>query len=88
LQRSAARRLYDLLVAREGVYGIQDKHGWRTVREKLTIDKLERHLAGEFRIGTYSFTPRGLVKWICLDSDIGTSQVRRVLTGGACRVVR
>jgi hypothetical protein len=32
-----AERLYELLVARDDVYGVETDEGWRTERGKLTV---------------------------------------------------
>jgi hypothetical protein len=64
-----AERLYELFVGRDDVYGVETASGWRTERGRLTLEHVERHLKGEFTLGVYPFTRRGLVKWILADLD-------------------
>ncbi|MBS7635747.1 hypothetical protein KEJ37_00135 [Candidatus Bathyarchaeota archaeon] len=64
-----AERLHSLFVARTDVYGVEDKHGWRTERGKLTINHIENHLKGEFTLGVYPFNRKGVIKWLLIDID-------------------
>lgn len=66
---SLAERLYNLFVARSDVYGVEDRHGWRTEKGKLTINHIENHLKGEYTLGVYPFNEKGYVKWLLIDID-------------------
>jgi hypothetical protein len=67
--QSLVKRLYELFVARDDVYGVETSEGWRTERGKIVPEDFEKHFVGEFTIGIYPFTKKGLVKWILADLD-------------------
>lgn len=64
-----AERLFELFVARRDVYGFEDENGWKTVKGKLTVNEVEKHLKGEFTLGIYPFTEKGAIRWVLADLD-------------------
>jgi hypothetical protein len=67
--RSLAERLMDLFIARTDIFGIETQSGWRTERGKLTLEHVEKHLKGEFTLGVYPFSGKGVIKWLLADID-------------------
>jgi hypothetical protein len=65
-----ACRFYDLFQGRENCYAVQQPDGsYMPVRRALTIDVIQRHLAGEITVAIYPLRSDGKIKLAALDFD-------------------
>lgn len=63
--------LFKLFVNREDCYAIQQKEGYLSIKEPLTLQLIKKHLLGLITIGVYQLLEI-MIKWACLDFDKNT----------------
>jgi len=65
-----AQELYDLFVHRKEVFSTQQNSGaYFPTKREITLNDIEKHLAGEITIGVYCLDTDNTVKWACVDID-------------------
>lgn len=74
-----AKLLFELFVNRKDVYAQQflnsnNKKGFKTIREEITLNLIEEHLNDINFLGIYQLNEKNEVKWACLDFDKNTQE--------------
>ena len=68
-----AEILLERFANRRDIYTVQwaddDRHGYRAVRERLTVDVAAKHLRGELTLAVYALGPDSTAKWMAIDAD-------------------
>lgn len=65
-----AQEILDLFIHRKDVFSTQQNSGaYFPTKRPITLNDIEKHLAGEITIGTYCLDTDNTVKWACVDLD-------------------
>jgi len=65
-----AEQLMGLFVHRKDVFSTQQKNGaYFPTKRPITVEDIEKHIAGDTTIGVYCLEIDNTVKWACVDLD-------------------
>ena len=65
-----AQQLMDIFVNRKDVFSTQQESGaYFPTKRPITIEDIEKHIAGDITIGIYCLDIDNTVKWACIDID-------------------
>ncbi|KXB07618.1 hypothetical protein AKJ51_00685 [candidate division MSBL1 archaeon SCGC-AAA382A20] len=71
--KEKAKLLLELFANRRDIYAVQwcdgEKHGYRAVRDRLTVERVEKHIRGEITLAFYALGKNSKAKWMAIDAD-------------------